>query len=82
MGHWTLCYVCVCLFITLCVCQGISMSCPTIICQHFVPFVTIYVLFAEYCGMKEPVSDKLCVSLRLPWQFEPIYFCTGKSKHV
>ncbi|CAG7715945.1 unnamed protein product [Allacma fusca] len=37
-------------------------------------------LAQNFCGSKEPDTDKLCVSLRLPWQSSPIYFCTDKGK--
>ncbi|CAG7834262.1 unnamed protein product [Allacma fusca] len=33
----------------------------------------------NFCGMKDPDPEKTCVSLRLPWQEEPIYFCTDKG---
>ncbi|ODN03447.1 hypothetical protein Ocin01_03237 [Orchesella cincta] len=35
---------------------------------------------ANFCGQDQPDSEKTCISLRLPWQEEPIYFCTDKAK--
>jgi hypothetical protein len=29
------------------------------------------------CGMAAPDPMKHCISLRLPWQSQPLYFCMG-----
>jgi len=35
---------------------------------------------ANFCGQKEADAEKTCISLKLPWQEDPIYFCTDKGK--
>jgi len=35
---------------------------------------------ASFCGQEEPDYEKTCISLKLPWQEEPVYFCTDKGR--
>jgi len=34
----------------------------------------------NYCGQERIDSEKTCISIKLPWQDEPVYFCTDKGK--
>ncbi|ODM88267.1 hypothetical protein Ocin01_18414 [Orchesella cincta] len=34
----------------------------------------------DMCGMAAPDPTKTCVSIRLPWNPQPMYFCTEKAK--
>ena len=41
-------------------------------------YVIFLFFFLAFCGEKHPNHSKTCISVRLPWQEAPIYFCTEK----
>ncbi|OXA43508.1 uncharacterized protein LOC110858833 [Folsomia candida] len=46
----------------------------------FIPLINLINGQGNMCGVAAPDPMKTCISVRLPWQPEPLYFCMEKEK--
>lgn len=42
-------------------------------------FLVLIINSQQFCGQAKPDVTKTCISIRLPWQRQPVFFCVDKT---